>query len=104
MPSVEFENVVAFHQRFQVADWKPVKKQRIVVALIEEVAGGYSVVCLNLPGAASQGESREEAIANVVDAARGCIEEYEASNEQIPWSDYTADDVPHGAIILAINL
>jgi hypothetical protein len=54
MPNVEFENG-AKSQRFKMADWKPVNKRRLVFALIEEVTGGYSVVALNLLGAASQG-------------------------------------------------
>ena len=43
--------------------------------MLEEDEGGYSVLALNLPGAASQGETKEEALANIRDAAIGCIEE-----------------------------
>ena len=82
----------------------PPKAHALVVALIEEAEGGYSVIALNLPGAASQGETREEALASIRDAAIGCIEEYEASGEAIPWVEVSQEDIPSGAKVLAINL
>ena len=36
--------------------------------------GGYVVSCPALPGCHSQGETVEEALANIEDAIRGCIE------------------------------
>ncbi len=36
--------------------------------------GGYVVSCPALPGCHSQGETVEEALANIQDAIRGCIE------------------------------
>jgi predicted RNase H-like HicB family nuclease len=36
--------------------------------------GGYNISCPALPGCHSQGESIEEAITNIQEAIRGCIE------------------------------
>lgn len=36
--------------------------------------GGYVVSCPALPGCHSQGETVEDALANIEDAIRGCIE------------------------------
>ena len=82
----------------------PLKAQTLVVALIEEDEGGYSVIALNLPGAASQGETKEEALANIRDAAIGCLEEYETCGEEVPWVDVSQEDIPAGAKVLAVNL
>lgn len=38
------------------------------VQLIKEKVGGYSAICPELPGCQSQGETREEAIANIKEA------------------------------------
>ena len=48
--------------------------------LREEPSGGYSAQCMELPGAISQGEDREEALRNIQEA----IEEYlEAFPEEL---------------------
>jgi predicted RNase H-like HicB family nuclease len=45
------------------------------VVIEEDVEdGGYVVSCPALPGCHSQGESIEEALENIEDAIRGCIE------------------------------
>jgi len=36
--------------------------------------GGYTVSCPALPGCHSQGETKEEALANIRDAITGCID------------------------------
>ena len=36
--------------------------------------GGYTVSCPALPGCHSQGETREEALANIRDAIAGCVD------------------------------
>jgi len=36
--------------------------------------GGYVVSCPALPGCHSQGETKEEAMANIKDAIEGCLE------------------------------
>ena len=45
-----------------------------VVRLIPESEGGYSVVVPGLPGCASQGENKEEALQNIADAIREYLE------------------------------
>jgi len=48
------------------------------VVLAEEEEGGYSVQCVELPGAISQGETREEALANIREAIELVLEELES--------------------------
>ncbi len=73
-------------------------KLRCKVYLIPEAEGGYSVLAANLPGVGSQGDTAEEALANVVEAFEGCLESYRAHGEAIPWS---ADERPEGATTAA---
>ena len=42
--------------------------------LREEEEGGYSVQCVELPGAISQGETKKEALANIKEAIQGYLE------------------------------
>ncbi len=42
-----------------------VKVRRFTAVLREEEVGGYSVQCLELPQAISQGETKEEALKNI---------------------------------------
>jgi predicted RNase H-like HicB family nuclease len=58
-----------------------------LVYLIQEEDGGYSVIAANLPGAASQGDSEAEALANIEEAMHGLIESYRESSQPIPWTD-----------------
>ncbi|MGK2964176.1 MAG: type II toxin-antitoxin system HicB family antitoxin [Tepidiformaceae bacterium] len=44
------------------------------VVLSPDPGGGYSVTCPAMPGAASQGDSREESLANIVEAMTGWYE------------------------------
>lgn len=53
----------------------------------DEEAGGYTVVARNLPGVVSEGDSVEEAIANIIAAFGGAIESYKACGMAIPWQD-----------------
>jgi len=48
------------------------------VALKKEDVGGYSVRCVELPAAISQGETEEEALRNVREAIELVLEEFEA--------------------------
>lgn len=40
----------------------------------DELDGGYVASCLELPGCMSQGETREEALHNIIDAIGGVLE------------------------------
>lgn len=48
------------------------------VALKKEDAGGYSVRCVELPAAISQGETEQEALLNIREAIELVLEELEA--------------------------
>jgi predicted RNase H-like HicB family nuclease len=47
---------------------------KFTVVLSPEADGGYSVVCPAVPGCVSQGDSLEEALANVREAILLCLE------------------------------
>ena len=42
----------------------------------------------SLPGAASQGDTAEEALENLIDALVGCITSYRGEGEKIPWAEH----------------
>jgi predicted RNase H-like HicB family nuclease len=66
---------------------KTMQKLDVLVYLIPEDDGRYSVLAANLPGAASHGDTEEEALANIVEALDGVIESYQEAGEAIPWTD-----------------
>lgn len=53
-----------------------VKGHKFTVVLREEDVGGYSVRCVELPGAISQGETREEALKNIKEAIELYLEAF----------------------------
>jgi predicted RNase H-like HicB family nuclease len=59
---------------------------RCEVVLEPEPDGGFSVFASDLPGAASQGATEEDALTNIVESLTGAIASYKAHNEPIPWS------------------
>ena len=46
--------------------------------------GGYVVVCPSLPGCYSQGETVEEALANIREAIELCLEDLQERGEPVP--------------------
>jgi antitoxin HicB len=54
------------------------------VVLQAEAEGGFSVFVPQLPGCASQGETKEEALAMVKEAIEGYLESLEAHGDPIP--------------------
>jgi len=46
--------------------------------------GGYVVVCPSLPGCYSQGESVEDALANIREAIELCLEDMHDHGEEVP--------------------
>ncbi len=52
--------------------------RRFTVALRREKEGGYSVQCLELPQAISQGETRKEALASIKEAIELVLEHLKA--------------------------
>lgn len=59
------------------------KEYRFTV-VIEKDADGYFAVCPDLQGCYSQGETYEEAVANIEDAIRLHVEDCLESREEIP--------------------
>ena len=53
-----------------------VKGSKLTVVLREEEEGGYSTQCLELPGCISEGENREETLANIREAIEGYLEAF----------------------------
>jgi len=56
--------------------------RRFTVVLREEEEGGYSVQCLELPAAISQGETKEEALHNIREAIELVLEHLEEKAKQ----------------------
>ena len=60
-----------------------VKGRKFTVILREEPEGGYSAQCVELPGAVSQGENREQALANIREAIEGYVEAFPNELDQL---------------------
>lgn len=54
------------------------------ITLQREPQGGYVVRCLGLPGAMSQGETEQEAAANVKDAILTILDMIRQQGESVP--------------------
>jgi predicted RNase H-like HicB family nuclease len=54
------------------------------VTLQKEPEGGYVVRCLELPGALSQGETEDEALANVKEAILTILDMMREQGEPVP--------------------
>jgi antitoxin HicB len=54
------------------------------VIIEPETEGGYVVVCPSLPGCYSQGETIDEALANIKEAIELCLEDLKFHNESLP--------------------
>jgi predicted RNase H-like HicB family nuclease len=55
------------------------------VYLVPEDGGGYSAGVTTLPGCYSQGDTLEEAVANIVEALEGVLETYKDRGMPVPW-------------------
>jgi predicted RNase H-like HicB family nuclease len=51
-----------------------VSQGRFTVVLREEKEGGYSVQCIELPGAISEGEARKDTVRNIKEAIQDYLE------------------------------
>ncbi len=63
------------------------KPYRLDVRLIREESGGFSVYLANLPGVVSEGDTEEEAVANIQEAFRAVIQSYQGDGVPIPWQE-----------------
>ena len=59
-------------------------RREFEVVLQPEDEGGFSVFVPGLPGCASQGETREEALAMIKEAIEGYLESLDAHGDPIP--------------------
>ncbi len=66
------------------------------VILIPDETGGYVVEVPSLPGCYSEGETVDEALANIKEAIELHIEDIEAAGEDVP------PDVPAEILLLAV--
>ena len=58
---------------------------RFTVVLSPDVEdGGYVAECPAIPGCISEGDSIEDALANIREAIEGCLESLAARNEPLP--------------------
>jgi len=57
---------------------------KFTVILSPEADGGYSVVCPAVPGRVSQGDSLDEALANVREAILLCLEVRKEDGQPLP--------------------
>jgi len=60
-----------------------VKQGKFTVVLRKEEDGGYSVQCLELPGAISHGENKREALKNIKEAIQGYLEAFPEEAERV---------------------
>ncbi|MDG6999286.1 MAG: type II toxin-antitoxin system HicB family antitoxin [Nitrososphaerota archaeon] len=61
---------------------KTSKGRRFTVVLEKEDIGGYSVRCVEIPEAISQGETREEALSNIKEAIELVLDSLEEKAKQ----------------------
>jgi antitoxin HicB len=59
-------------------------KMKFTVILEPEEEGGYSIHCPAIPGCHSQGETKEEALANIKEAILLCLEVISEESRPIP--------------------
>jgi predicted RNase H-like HicB family nuclease len=71
---------------------------RCNILLCPEDEGGFSAHCLNLTGVVSEGETEEEAIANLVDAFRETVLYYRSIGEAPPIGLVELDRGPHDSV------
>ena len=64
--------------------WRKIKPMRYTVVLQQEPDGGYLVSVPAMPGCVTQGETREEAMTNIIEAARLYLEDVLSSGEPVP--------------------
>jgi antitoxin HicB len=57
---------------------------RYRVLITEDEDGAFTAECLSLPGCISQGTTRELAVRNIQDAARGYLESLRKHGDPVP--------------------
>lgn len=78
-------------------NWRePQGTYRIHLLTMQEEDGTYSTIALNLPGAGSCGDTKEESIDNAKTAIKAVLESYEEASDPIPWKDSTTEKINDG--------
>lgn len=89
-----------FSSEFAVTpqDWERPENSYVcsVRCIPEDV--GFSVVSLDLPGVASQGETADEALANIREALAGAIRFYLDRDGKVPWDHKYAETIEPSAV------
>ena len=57
---------------------------RLAVIITPDQSGGYVVECPDIPGCISQGETIDEALANIREAAELCLEVMKGHGDDLP--------------------
>lgn len=60
-----------------------VSQGKFTVILRKEQDGGYTVQCIELPGAISEGDTKKEALANIREAIQGYLEAFPEEQERL---------------------
>lgn len=68
--------------------------QLSVVVRPDREVGGYIAECLDIPGCMSQGETIEEALANVKEAAEGCLLSMREHGDSLPTGEAVFATIP----------
>jgi predicted RNase H-like HicB family nuclease len=84
---------------FDEIEWPETSAYRCDIALFQEDDGQFSAIVLNLPGAASCGDTEAGALESVKESIRGLIEVYKEHSDPIPWKNYKSEDIPENSKI-----
>ena len=85
-PAPEVEVVTAPARDATWAEWLYAESGTYECCVhITEEADGFCIDMPSLPGVVSQGDTEEEAIANITEAFQCIVESYQKDGEEIPW-------------------
>lgn len=79
---------------------KKVAQGKFTVILSEEDEGGYSIQCVELPGAISQGETGDKALRNIKEAIQGFFGSLSGGSRQITVKERSGRDHDLGNFLL----
>ena len=79
------------------------KVYRCAVVICPEREGGFSVYAEELPGAASQGNTVDEAVQNITEALTAVVQRYLERTSEIPW-DKSVPKRPKNAVVRWIDV
>ena len=83
---------------------EPQETYAIHLLIVPEEDSRFSAIALNLPGAGSCGDTKEEAIANANEAVKGVLESYKDAGESIPWKGSRSEKTPGEKIWINVHV